>query len=70
MAEDKLSKITITRGVVFDKAPRNEGDVIDVGDDTRIAAEVLIRSGKAVAGEVKKAASANKAVGTADVDKR
>ncbi len=71
MAEEKtLDKITITRGVVFDKEPRNEGDVCAVTDGNRHAAEVLIAAGKAVAGEVKKTAAANKAVTAADIEKK
>lgn len=73
MAKDdkKLDKITITRGVVFDKEPRLVGDVIDVTDDSRHAAEVLIRNGKAVEGAVKMSSSpANKQVGAGDLDKK
>ena len=61
--KEKLTKITIIRGVVFDREARNEGEVVDVNDDNRAGAESLIRSGKAVVGEVKKAsASTDKAV--------
>jgi len=72
MAEEKkLDKITITRGVVFDREPRNVGDVCAVTDSNRHAAEVLVATGKAVAGEVKKSgAAANKAVTAADIERK
>jgi chromosome condensin MukBEF MukE localization factor len=69
--EDNLKKITITRGVVFDKEICEAGAVVAVTDDNRVAAHNLIRSGKAVEGVVKKVeASPNKQVGAADLDKK
>jgi chromosome condensin MukBEF MukE localization factor len=69
--KDELKKITITRSVVFDKAICEAGAVVDVTDDNRAAARNLIRSGKAVEGEIKKpAGSPNKQVGSTDLDKK
>jgi hypothetical protein len=65
--DEKLKKITITRGVVFSREARGIYDVIDVDDSNRSEAENLIRAGKAVAGEVKKPSTeTNKVVGGLD----
>lgn len=66
---EQIDKITIIRGVVFDKEVRAVGDVIDLTDDTRHAAAVLIRSGKAVAGAVKLGAPASDRA-VKDLDKK
>jgi ACT domain-containing protein len=69
--KDELKKITITRGVVFDKEIYEAGAIIDVTDGNRAAARNLILSGKAVEGDVKKTVgSPNKQVGSTDLDKK
>jgi hypothetical protein len=54
MQEEKapLSKITIVRGTVFNGEPAAPGEVFDVDDHNRGAAGYLVRTGKAVEGEV------------------
>lgn len=67
-----IDKITILRSTVFDGAAVDKGDVLDVTEAQQGAALFLVKSGKAVEGEVSadETNRKNKAVAAKNTEKK